>query len=326
VVSLALIALVLRKLDWAALGAVLVRLDARWAAAGWALTFLLICGLALRWRIFLQQQQIAIRFRTVFFLTWAGQFFNSILPGSTGGDVVKIYQLCRIAPQRKAAAAASVFADRFSALLALVIFAGIAFLLEPMPLRLLVGAGASVNAAAVWLLLIALVGVAGGWLLLRKLNAVVWLDRIGRVITETRKSVNFQALTLLAFAMAFAIHLVNFTMVYCFARALGLGLTFGEVLLMFPVVLFLVLLPITINGHGLRELLLIGYFTFWAVTLPGAAAGVREIAVALSLLLVANDLLWSLPGGVAYLLKFSAGQQPANTGEVHRVGIEPTTQ
>src|SRR3712207_9577460 len=65
-----------------------------------------------RWEIFLQQQKLALPFGTTLALTWAGQFFNSCLPGSTGGDLVKIFQLCRFWPQRKAAAASTVVADR----------------------------------------------------------------------------------------------------------------------------------------------------------------------------------------------------------------------
>ena len=58
------------------------------------------------------------------------------------------------------------------------------------------------------------------------------------------------------------------------------------------------MLPITITGHGLRELLLIAYFTQIGITLGGFEGGVREIAVAFSLLLVANDLIWCIPGGI----------------------------
>ncbi|HEX8280303.1 MAG TPA: lysylphosphatidylglycerol synthase transmembrane domain-containing protein, partial [Chthoniobacterales bacterium] len=115
VFSLALIVFIARKLNWAQLGSVLARIDWRWAAAGSILTGLLIGALAARWRIFLREQKIELTFGTVLSLTWAGQFFNSVLPGSTGGDVFKIYQLCRLAPDRKAAAAATVVVDRFSA-------------------------------------------------------------------------------------------------------------------------------------------------------------------------------------------------------------------
>ena len=118
----------LRKLDWHGLGEVLGRLQLGWVALGWASTSLLVVGLAARWRIFLKAQGIDLPFATIFSLTWAGQFFNSVLPGSTGGDVIKIYQLCRLAPDRKAAGAATVVVDRLVALSALMLLAGIAFL------------------------------------------------------------------------------------------------------------------------------------------------------------------------------------------------------
>jgi hypothetical protein len=60
-------------------------------------------------------------------------------------------------------------------------------------------------------------------------------------------------------------------------------------------------------GHGLRELLLIAYFTQMGLTLNGhPESGAREIAIAWSLILVANDLLWSLPGGIWYLVRFKS--------------------
>ena len=98
-------------------------------------------------------------------------------------------------------------------------------------------------------------------------------------------------------------HILNFSIVYAFARSLEIGLTYGQVLLMMPVILFIVMIPITINGHGLRELLLIGYFGAMGVAIAGHSdLKVQDTAVALSLLTVGNDLFWSLPGGLWYLL------------------------
>ena len=63
------------------------------------------------------------------------------------------------------------------------------------------------------------------------------------------------------------------------------------------VVLFVVLLPLSINGHGLRELVMIGYFRFFRVGPDPVLA-----AVALSLTYVATDFITALPGGIIYLL------------------------
>lgn len=245
----------------------------------------------------------------LFFLTWAGQFFNSILPGSTGGDVVKVYQLCRIAPQSKAAAAATVFSDRLSALVALLVMCGIALVIDPIPLRAITQTNVSVVTGAAIAGALALGGLGGAWIAYRLLRGTTLGGRIGRTIQAARNNVRLSAGSLAALLLAFGLHCLNFVISYCFCRALHLTIGYGQILLMMPVLLFLVMLPITINGHGLRELLLIAYFTHFAVRVSGGStAGVQEIAVAASLLGVANDLLWSIPGGLWYTIRGSAAR------------------
>ncbi|MEP6809612.1 MAG: lysylphosphatidylglycerol synthase transmembrane domain-containing protein [Chthoniobacterales bacterium] len=305
--SLALLGLVARKINWAELGVVLERLQPGWAFAGWATTFLIIAGLILRWRILLAQQGLPVPNATVFALTWGGQFFNSILPGSTGGDVMKIYQLCRLLPDRKAAAVATVVVDRLAALVALLTLALVGFILEPVPLRLLAESGPRWTGARVALLLggLILASLVMGGVAYRLLRGLSWLERLGRMLLAARTHFVLGPNLVAVCALAFAVHFINFFVVYLFARALGISISYPQILLMMPVVLFLMLLPITINGHGLRELLLIGYFKQMGIVLTGAVtSGVSEIAVALSLLLVSNDLLWSLPGGIWYFLHF----------------------
>ncbi|HSH38664.1 MAG TPA: lysylphosphatidylglycerol synthase transmembrane domain-containing protein [Chthoniobacterales bacterium] len=311
--SLALIALVLSKVNWPKLGAVLLRLDLRWAIAGWALSFLVIAGLALRWMILLKQQGLGFPFRTIFSLTWAGQFFNSILPGSTGGDLFKIFQLCRLAPERKAPAVATVVADRLNALGALIVLAAVGFAIEPGPLRMVAGERVSQRALLPALLALTCAGALGAWFVLRAFRDAPWLGKLHRTMTAAKTNFSVTPQLIVVVGLAFAIHVVNFSAVYLFARSLGIAISYPQVLLMMPVILFLVLIPVTINGHGLRELLLIGYLSYLHIGLNGNAPGsTQEIAVAWSFLLVSNDLLWSVPGGVLYLVSFRrAGAEPS---------------
>lgn len=294
-------------MDWSGLGGVLTRVHLRWALGGWALSFLVIVAMTIRWQIFLRQQNIHLRFITVFSLTWAGQFFNSILPGSTGGDVVKIYQICRLAPDRKAGAAATVFVDRLSALLALIALACISFALDPTPSEILSSATFFSETQLGWAFVAITVLAVLSWLVFRRLRSTPWIGRALRTLAAVKDNLTLNRGFLTAILLAFSIHLANFSVAYLFARALGISVTYQQILLMMPVVLFIVLVPVTINGHGLRELLLIGYFTQMGVTLAGTyGSGVREIAIALSLLLVTNDLLWSIPGGIWYFTGFKA--------------------
>jgi glycosyltransferase 2 family protein len=290
--------------DWKALAALLGHLDARWASLGWALSLLLIAGLALRWQLFLRQQGIQLPFTTVFSLTWAGQFFNSILPGATGGDVVKIYQLCRLVPDRKAAAAATVFVDRLSALLALLVLAGSAFVIDPVPLRILSAYSFSIGTLA-WLLILLLIVALAVSILFRTIRSTLWGGRLRRTLAAAKNHLSSNRKVLAAVLLAFALHLLNFLIAYLFAKALGISVTYLQTAIIVAVVMLLIMLPVTINGHGLRELLLIAYFTQMGITIGRfGGSGVREIAVAFSLVLVANDLLWSIPGGIWYMARF----------------------
>ena len=302
-VSVSLLAFVLLKVNWGQLSGILAGLDLRCAASASALTMVLIGGLAVRWRFFLRQQNISVPFAKLLSLTWAGQFFNCVLPGSTGGDVVKIYQMCRLEPERKAAAAAAVFADRLSASFALLFLAAIAFTFEPLPLRVLSAWPLNwwnVSLACFGLTVAAFLAV---WIASRMIRATQWPGRIVRMLKAVRSGFSFDFSTTAAVALALGLHLLNFFIVFLFAKALGLTITYSLTLAIMPVVLLMVMLPVTINGHGLRELLLIGYFNHLGIRLATSpVADVRDVVVALSVLIVANDLLWSLPGGLWYLI------------------------
>lgn len=281
-----------------------MRLHLGWALTGCALTSLVVVGLALRWRIFLRQQSISLPFRAVFSLTWAGQFFNSLLPGTTGGDLIKVYQICRLAPTRKAAAVSTIFVDRFIALLVLAVLALTVLVIDPRPLAFFSTQTFPTRIGRNWLLAIFAVLVTGAWLLFRFLHFSPWGGRLVRTFAAAKDTLSFRWSLLTAILLAFALHLVNFFIAYLFARALGISITYLQVLIIAPTVALFVMLPVTINGHGLRELLLIAYFTQMGITLSGRPdSGVQEIAIAWSLLLVTNDLLWSIPGGIWYMVR-----------------------
>jgi uncharacterized membrane protein YbhN (UPF0104 family) len=310
VLSASLIAFVLRKVSWHELGAIIHQAKAGWILSASALTGLLVIGLAIRWRLFLRDKGIELPFGIIFVLSWAGQFFNAVLPGSTGGDVVKIYQACRLNPDEKAAAAATVLADRLTGLVALLLLAGIGLVINPLPLRIL-SHETLLPARTIYLLSIGCgFVVVAAWFVFRRARGTLWGGRLRRTLSAAKGSFTFDWRLLAAFCVSLAMHLVTILIPYLFAKALGLSLTGRQALLIVPVVALFVMLPLTINGHGLRELLLIAYFTEMGVTAAGMPlAAVRDTAVAFSLLMVTNDLLWALPGGLLYLARFKSTRQ-----------------
>jgi len=292
------------RVEWANLVEIWRRAD--WVLLGLAslTTPLLIALLAVRWRLFLLKQNMHLPYRSILSFVWTGQFFNAILPGSTGGDVSKIVQICSAVPDRKADALASVVTDRVCALVSIFCLAAVCFWFGPSSgivireVAQIGGIGSPVGFGFATLVIVTLCVLA--LFARRPANR----ERMGRLIAALRVGLRWDVTLGYALVLAVLIHFVVFTGFFVFARSLGISLTFWDVLQFLPVVLIVTLLPITVNGHGLREAILILYFNQMGISMAGGTAySTTEIVVALSVLIVGTDMLWSLPGGLLMLRK-----------------------
>jgi uncharacterized membrane protein YbhN (UPF0104 family) len=307
--SAALIWFIARKLDWNATVPLLKRVNVFWASAASSLSIALIILLAIRWSFFLRAFGFHLGLRELVRLTWAGQFFNSYLPGSIGGDAIKMFAVIGRFPERRLLSSSTIILDRLSALLALFILAGVSLTIDPFPLSFLRNDGRWTHQRGVVLGvgIVVLIGVAGCFLAGRVLRtkATRLRDKLRPLLAIGGAKAR---ICVLAIGLGTGIHLLNFLIVYLFARSLGLTITYLQMATMMAVVLAALLVPVTINGHGLREYLFVQYFTHWGIHSPGHA-GVIETAVAFSLVLVANDLLCGLPGGLLYMLRARRPQE-----------------
>ena len=312
-----LIALLLTRVHWRELAALLRGVHAGPLLLGALLIAACPLLIAARTRLLLEQWHISLPYSAVLSLTWLGQFCNAFLPGSTGGDAVKFFRVCRIAPERKAAGLAALVADRLVALLALALLAVCAVAVGDHELLREVLSGASARTGARTL-------VAG--LALLSLAAltfmIVWRKNGGLAArarasaTVLRAGLRPSPLLGTAVVLAAAVHLLALTSCFLFCRALQIPASFGQVMLIWPVTTMAVLLPLTVNGHGLREFILLFYFQRWQLVsgLPGGGK-VAETVVALSLLMVMSDFFWSLPGGLCLLAEGRTRPAAASSGE-----------
>ena len=72
-----------------------------------------------RWQLLLRAQNINIKLTNLYKLYLFGFIFNFALPSNIGGDAVKLYQLFKKHPDRKAGSVAATLLDRLLGLLAL---------------------------------------------------------------------------------------------------------------------------------------------------------------------------------------------------------------
>ncbi len=76
-----------------------------------------------RWYILVRALGLPFAFRDAVRLGLVGTFYNTFLPGSVGGDFVKAFFIAKGHPERRAAAVATVVADRLVGLFGLLLFA-----------------------------------------------------------------------------------------------------------------------------------------------------------------------------------------------------------
>lgn len=79
----------------------------------------------LRWYILVRALDLPFTLRNAFRLGMVGYFYNTLLPGSIGGDFLKAFFMWKEHPERKAAAVATVLVDRMLGLFGLLMFASL---------------------------------------------------------------------------------------------------------------------------------------------------------------------------------------------------------
>jgi glycosyltransferase 2 family protein len=122
VLSIALLALVLAKVDAASIIDVLSKADP-WLVLIWYLLLPVAIALtAWRWRILAP----GLSYGTAVKYTWIGVFFGHVLPGSIAGDVAKGVSLALKDAAARTGLAASIVAEKVIGLAALVLFFDIA--------------------------------------------------------------------------------------------------------------------------------------------------------------------------------------------------------
>jgi glycosyltransferase 2 family protein len=226
-----------------------------------------------------------------------GMFFNLLLPTSVGGDVVRALYLAggrhdpscpAEPPRRRGEAMLSVFADRASGLMVLVVMACLAGLLAPTALPNWMIAILGLLAACVVVGLTALPALP----MLGRLPVLG--PRLARLVDAGRVYLNRPGLLLTTTGLSIAVQLASVAILWLITEGLGLGLSFTYLAVVVPLVTLLTLIPVSVNGMGLRE---VGMVVLLApVGVAGAAA------VTLSLLWFAVAAGVSLIGGGLYLL------------------------
>jgi len=254
---------------------------------------------AWRWWLLLAPVRLSVAYARLLGFYFIGMFFNLFLPTIVGGDAVKALLLTREtgAPAR---ATISVFMERNLGLAALLLVATVAAWQTP---------GVALGG---WSLLAITVALSAGFVLINVVllspHAYRLVDRLvargpiarfrGRAaslydaVRPYRSAWRTVAAT---FGLSLAFQGIVIAVVFLNALALEQVFPFSAVAVFVPLISLAGMLPISVNGLGVREALYLLLF--------GRIGASPEVAVSLALLYLAVIFVASLPGGLVYALQ-----------------------
>src|SRR5262245_6880990 len=230
----------------------------------------------------------------IFFLsTFAGTF----LPTSIGADVVRAFGLSqlRVAPGQ---AVASVLMDRLLGVVSILIM-GIVGLMLAQTQDL-----ASIRAIEVPLSITAIASAAAAAIVFSEAAAslaesialrlpIAIIRRLATDLTRaTRAYGRHHAELVNVLVGSIGVQVLRIIQAYCLGRALAIDLSMPAYFAFVPLILLVMLLPVSINGIGPSQVAFVWFF---------GRAGVPDAqSFALSVLFVALGIIGNLPGGLLY--------------------------
>jgi len=250
-VSLALLYLALRGINFTAIQSRLSQINVGWIALAVLITVVQIFIGALRWREISELCHAPLTDLQAFRYNMIGAFFNQTLPSSIGGDAMRLWLVNRTGAGWRAATY-SILTDRAVGLIALALM-----IVASLPWSYGMIGNSHGRLALVLVDFAALLGGLG-FLLLGYLPWP-WLKHwwptkhihacsviANKVIFDRRSGPKIAILSL-------SIHVLAVVIAWCAVRSIAAPADFEQVFMLIPPILLITMMPISIAGWGVRE-------------------------------------------------------------------------
>lgn len=290
-----------READWKYFAAALLVLP---------LSYLLT---AYRWHVLLEAQQIHIGLARTFVMNMVGAFYNSFMPGSTGGDMAKAYYASRQTPHRTRAVL-TVIVDRIIGLLALLVLGGaMAASQLDVPECRKVAIGAAVILAATTVGLVVFYQPT-----LRRITGFDWFlkklplqGQVGHAVQAMEIYGRRPLAMLWAMACSFPVHITTIVSATLAGWAFHLPLEPLYYWVIIPVIALAGAIPLSPQGAGVMEPTAVQLTIHHGVTVAQAVALVMSIRL--------TAIFWNLLAGLFVL---RGGYHAPSEAEQHEMEVD----
>lgn len=251
-----------------------------------------------RWRTILVNFDIHIDFAPLAKITFIGFFFNLFLPSGIGGDFFRAYYLSKRKDRGMSTTLTTTVLERSAGLCALLVIGTLFASLENISVE-------GIPLLYVFLVFITLYLLGNlmlfhSWMhrkisfFLRKRHLQQIEAKMELVYGGLSRLLGNRSSMIMAFLLSLLIQLLAVVIVWIAALAIDIHAPFGIFLIFVPLINLSIMVPLTINGIGLRESLF--YLLFSQIGFP------VEMAVSLSLVTFSVYLLTAIPGSILYSL------------------------
>jgi glycosyltransferase 2 family protein len=249
-----------------------------------------------RWRMLMRPLMPILSLGQLIGIYCIGLFFNLTFPTVVGGDVVKMYYAGK--PSKSYAQSfAATFLDRDVGMLAMMLIACCAIVLYPV---LVPGVGVSL---IVWggfaAFVVGNIGIFSPYFhrLLTALLLRLHMSKIALKVTTISDAFQIMSKHKALLIGSLLISLFNQLLVIAVTWIMALGLhihvSFVYFLIFIPVITLISMIPLSVNGMGLREAAFLSLFSAIGV----APASCIVLGILSSIVII----LSSLPGGIVYI-------------------------
>jgi uncharacterized protein (TIRG00374 family) len=300
--SLVLIVLLLSQIGFQQVMVVFSQANMYYWLLGLGISLLGVVIRTLRWQILLGALGINVATTELVQLNFIGLLFSSILPTRIGGDVAKIYELSKDG-KRVVESINTIFVDGAMGLVVAQFMATMAAVL-----------GHKLVSSEVLIITTGLLfsGLFGVWLLTQErlwelvlgkarfLNSWEdgrWTERIRRFYKAFRGYDRDSILR--ALGVSFVLYVTRILSIYLVGLALGADVSPLYFFIFVPIVSLVTMIPISLNGLGVRELSYVTLFSQAGVT--------EQVAFSIALSIYAFSVIAGLIGGGLYLLRGARG-------------------
>ncbi|MCW8915639.1 MAG: flippase-like domain-containing protein [Magnetovibrio sp.] len=270
----------------------MIEIDPLWLMASIGFGFAQMVLGTFRWQLVLKSIKAKMSWVQLLRFNFIGGFFNQTLPSSVGGDAVRGFMAYR-AGLGVGAAVNSILLDRIATVIGLVLLVAVMTFMHGATLE----GGEWFTSSVMSVVLVALCGLVVLMVMDRmptRIRHFRMIEGISALAVDARRTFLHPLYSPALISVCVMGH-INMTMIiYMLALGLGVDVSLSNCLLLFPPVLLIQTIPISVAGWGVREGAMVTLF---------ALAGIGgESVLAISILFGLVMIVISLPGVILWLI------------------------